>query len=81
MFSQVVIRHQNTLRLTERLGKKIAEKRKEVYASVINNITKLRFALLRKTLAAVQGFRSKSDACLQDLMDIDFSLIPTPITL
>ena len=50
------------------------------YASVITYIrTKLRFALLRSTLAAIRGFRGKrSDVHLQDLMDIDFSLIPGP---
>ena len=38
--------------------------------------TKLRFALLRSTLAAIWGFRSKrSDVRLQDLKDIDFILI------
>jgi len=53
---------------------------REPYASVITYIrTKLRFALLRSTLAAVQRFRGKrSDVHLQDLTDIDFSLIPRP---
>ena len=42
---------------------------------------KLRFALLRSTLAAISGFWDKrSDVHFQDLMDIhtDFSLIPRP---
>jgi len=41
------------------------------------NTTKLRFGLVRSTLAAIRGFRGKrSDDHLQDLTDIDFSLIP-----
>ena len=44
--------------------------------------TKLRFALLRSTLAAIRGFRGKrSDVHLQDLTDIDFSLIPRPTVI
>jgi len=67
-------------RVNKRLAEKIAEKRREPYASVITYIrTKLRFALLRSTLAAIQGFRGKrSDVHLQDLTNIDFSLIPRP---
>ena len=67
-------------RVNKKLAEKIAEKRREPYASVITYIrTKLRFALLRSTLAAVRGFRGKrSDGHLQDLTDIDFSLIPRP---
>jgi len=67
-------------RVNKRLAEKIAEKRRELYASVITYIrTKLRFVLLRSTLAAIRGFRSKrSDVHLQDLTDIDFSLIPRP---
>jgi len=67
-------------RINKRLAEKIAEKRREPYAFVITYIrTKLRFAHLRSTLAAIRGFRSKrSDVHLQDLTDIDFSLIPRP---
>jgi len=68
-------------RVNKRLAEKIAEKCREPYASVITYIrTKLRFALLRSTLAAIRGFRGKrSDVHLQDLTDIDFiSLIPRP---
>ena len=67
-------------RVNKRLAEKIAEKRREPYASVISYIrTKLRFDLLRSTLAAIRGFRGKrSDVHLQDLTDIDFSVIPTP---
>ena len=72
-------------RVTKRLAEKIAEKRREPYASVITYIslrTKLRFALLRSTLAAIRGFRGKrSDVHLQDLTDIDFSLIPRPTVI
>jgi len=67
-------------RANKRLAEKIAEKRREPYASVITYLrTKLRFALLRSTLAAIRGFRGKrSDVHLQDLTDIDFSLITRP---
>ena len=47
-------------RVNKSLAEKIAEKRREPYASVITCIrTKLRFALLRSTLAAVRGFQGK----------------------
>ena len=67
-------------RVNKRLAEKIAEKRRELYASVIMYIkTKLRFALLRSTVAAIRGFRGKrNDVHLRDLTDIDFSLIPRP---
>jgi len=70
----------------QKTGKKIAEKRRETYASVITYIrTKLRFALLRSTLAAIRGFRGKrmlrSDVHSQDLTDIDFSLILRPTVI
>jgi len=67
-------------RANKRLAEKIAEKRREPYASLITYIrTKLRFAYLRSTLAAIRGFRDKqNDVHLQDLTDIDFSLIPRP---
>jgi len=67
-------------RVNKRLAEKIAEKRRDPYASVITYIrTKLRCALLRSTLAAIQGFQGKrSDVHLQDLTNIDFSLIPRP---
>jgi len=66
--------------VNKRLAEKIAAKRREPYASVITYIrTKLRFACLRSTLTAIQGFQGKrSDVHLQDLTDIDFSLIPRP---
>jgi len=56
-------------RVNKRLAEKIAAKRRESYASVITFIrTKLRFVLLRSTLAAIRGFRGKrSDVHLQDL--------------
>ena len=41
--------------------------------------TKKITAFLRSTLTAIWGFRGKwSDVHLQDLTDIDFSLIPRP---
>jgi len=70
-------------RVNKRLAETIAEKRMEPYASVITCIrTKLRFALLRSTLAAIRGFQGKqSDVNLQDLTDIDFSIIPMPTVI
>jgi len=67
-------------RVIKRLEEKIAEKHSEPYASVITYVrTKLRFALLRSTLAAIRGFLGRrSDVHLQDVTDIDFSLIPKP---
>jgi len=66
---------------TTGLAEKVPEKRREPYASVMTYIrTKFRSALLRSTLVAIRGFRDKrSDAHLQDLTDIDSSLIPKPI--
>jgi len=44
--------------------------------------TKLRFALLRSTLAAIRGLRRKrSDVHLQDFTDNDLSLIPRPTVI
>jgi len=70
-------------RVNKMLAEKTAEKRREPYASVITYIrTKLRFALLRSTLAEIRGFRGKrSDVHLQDLTDIDFSLLPRPTVI
>jgi len=70
-------------RVNKKLAEKIAEKRREPYASVITYIrTKLRFALLRRTLAAIREFRGKrSDVHLQDLTDTDFSLLPKPTVI
>jgi len=70
-------------RVNKRLVEKIAEKCREPYASVMTQImTKLRLAFLRNTLAKIRGFRGKqSDVHLQDLTDIDFSLILRPTTI
>jgi len=61
-------------------GWKDSWKCREPYASVMTDIrTKCRFALLRSTLAAKRGFQGKqSDIHLQDLTDIDLSLILRP---
>jgi len=70
-------------RVNRRLAGKIAEKRREPYASVMSYIrTNLRFALLRSTFAAIHDFHGKrSSVHLQDLTDIDFSLIPKPTSM
>ena len=60
----------------------IAKKRKEPYLIVINHIcTKLRFSLLRSTLAAVWGFREeKSNRDVRELRKTDMGLITTSAT-
>ena len=68
--------------VNKRLAEKLAYKRKESYTTVITYIrTKLRFALLRSTLAAVRGFRGpSSDQDVKDIQITDFSLIPSAAT-
>ena len=67
-------------RVNKRLAEKVAEKRREPYAFVITYIrTKLRFAFLKSTLAAIRECGGKrSDVHLQDPTEIDFSLIRRP---
>jgi len=67
-------------RVNKRLAEKIAEKRREPYALVLTYIrTKLRFALLRSTLAAIQGFRGKrNDVHLQDSRTLTSAYFPGP---
>jgi len=66
---QVLIQYPECAKVNKRLTEKTAGKCKEPYASVMTYIrTKLRFGLLRSTLAAVRGFRGKrNDANFQDL--------------
>ena len=54
------------------------DKRIEFYSSVINDIlTRLRFAILRSTLAALRRFNvKKSGDEKNDLSDVDFNSIP-----
>jgi len=54
---------------------RLAEKRREPYASVMTYTeTKLRLVLLRDNLAAIRAFRGKrNDVQLQDLIDQWFS--------
>ena len=48
-------------RFNKRVGKLLAEKRKESYSDVINHIrTRLRFCLLKSVLVALRGVRGKS---------------------
>ena len=65
-------------RVNKKLAQMISEKRKEPYSSVINHIrTRLRFSLLRSTLAAVRGYRGKrSDNGGGDLTNVEFNIVP-----
>ena len=65
-------------KVNKRLAEMIAQKRREPYHIVINHVrTKLRFALLRSTLAALRGFRGgRSDRDVHELRDTDIGLIP-----
>ena len=64
--------------MNKKLAQMISEKRKEPYSSVINHIrTRLRFSLLRSTLAAVRGYRGKrSDNGGGDLTNVEFNIVP-----
>ena len=64
--------------VNKKLAQMISEKRKESYSSVINHIrTRLRFSLLRSTLAALRGDRGKrSDHSGGDLTNVEFNLVP-----
>lgn len=61
-----------------KLAYMISDKRKQSYSSVIKHIrTRLRFAILRSTLAAIRGFRGKKSEDEKNyLSDVDFNLIP-----
>ena len=65
-------------KVNKRLAQLISEKRKEPYPLVMKHIrTRLRFSLLRSTLAAIRGYRGKrSDMNTAELEDIDFNLVP-----
>ena len=71
--------------LNKRLAEKIAEKRNENYAQVVNHIrTRLRFALLRGILVSLTGERGKpkykSDPGDDNLYNVSFNLIPSAKT-
>ena len=68
-------------RVYKRLAAKIAEKRWEPYASAMTYIKdKAQIFLFKEhPFAVIQGFQSnQSDVDLQNLTNIDFSLIPKP---
>lgn len=61
----------------KRLAEKIAIKRKERYAHVMNYIrTRLRFALLRSILVAIRGERGRINNKNENINDISFNIIP-----
>ena len=65
-------------KVNKRLAYLISDKRKETYGSVLKHIrTRLRFALLRCTLAAIRGYRGKTkEDNSSDLSEVEFALIP-----
>ena len=65
-------------KLNKRLAYLISEKRNDTYGSVIKHIrTRLRFALLRCTLAAIRGYRGRTkEDNSSALSEVDFALIP-----
>ena len=66
-------------RFNKRLAELIAMKTGERYSDVIRHIrTRLRFALLKSTVAAIRGFRGPMQFGRdeEDLKDISFNLIP-----
>ena len=64
--------------VNKKLASMIAQKRKEEYSKVISHIrTRLRFALLRSSLAAIRGERGRRNhQKIDELSDIQFGLIP-----
>ena len=64
-------------RMNKRLAELISEKKGEKYSDVMQYIrTRLRFALLRCTLVAIRGVRSKKMSPESQIDDISFNLIP-----
>ena len=61
----------------KRLAEMISNRRKEKYADIINFVrTKVRFALLKSVLMAVQGIRGRNTNKYTPIADIPFGLIP-----
>ena len=59
------------------LAEKIADKKGERYADVINHIrTKLRFSLLKSTLIGLRGYRGAKKGPEKLIDEISFNLIP-----
>ena len=64
-------------RMNKRLAELISKKKGEKYSDVMQYIrTRLRFALLRCTLVAIRGVRSKKMSPESQIDDISFNLIP-----
>ena len=62
----------------KRLSRRIADDKKEAIGQVTNHIrTKLRFALLKCTVIALQGIRGPSSNHYTTINDISFNLIPS----
>ena len=67
--------------MMKQLAQKIASKKDEKYADVVNHLrTRIRFALLRGVLIALTGERGKPTREIntnRDLYDVDMNLIPS----
>ena len=71
-------------RFNKRLAELLSMKTGEAYSHVITHIrARLRFALLKATVAAIRGVRghARNDQNEEDLSDISFNLIPQPMDL
>ena len=66
----------------KRLARLIADKKKERYSDVMGHMrTKLRFSMLRSTLIALRGVRSKQQHRYEpSLSFLDFGLIPESLS-
>ena len=63
--------------LHKRVGELIADRTNEKFADVIRYIrTRLRFSVLRSTLAALRGFRGKAKTAAHNIDELSFNLIP-----
>ena len=69
-------------KLLKRMAFMISQKKKEVYADVMQHLrTKIRFTLLKATLIAIRGYRGPARSNEEAKVDdIDFNLIPTATT-
>ncbi len=64
-------------KFNKRIAEKTANKTNETYSQVMMHIrTRLRFALLKSTLAGLRGFRGKKSKSWEEEEDVEYNLIP-----